>query len=232
MDKKKIIFTIMINYFPFLFLLGFVSLIYNFKVQLNTLWVYPAYIYLLPPFLCRLTSLFFKHNKTHFNDDDGFYFYWWFTVQLQVVFLRFPFLEELLRMVPTLYSNWLRLWGAKVGKNIYWSARVSILDRPFLEIGDLVVFGYGVNISSHSVKTINNKSELILSNIIIGSKAMLGGVSMMTTGARLGKGEFLPGKNYLLPFQEILNGKKSFRKDVSRKRPSEDVEEGLRNAPT
>lgn len=72
--------------------------------------------------------------------DSGFR-RWWLACQLQVVFNRFPALEELLRMVPMLYSAWLRLWGAKIGKNVYWSPGVRVYDRPLLELGDRVVVG-------------------------------------------------------------------------------------------
>ena len=30
--------------------------------------------------------------------------------------------------MPTLYSNWLRLWGAKIGRLAYWSAGTLIAD--------------------------------------------------------------------------------------------------------
>lgn len=205
------------SYIPFLYLIGLLTIVFQFGITLQTFWIYPTYLYLLPPLICRLLFPFFNYNKNLFYDDDAFYFYWWLTVQLQVVYLRFPFLEEILRMVPTLYSNWLRLWGGKVGKNNYWSAGVSIMDRPFLDIGNFVVFGYGASISSHLVKNKNGKLELMLSNIIIEDRAMLGGESVMSPGARLGKETLLPGRQVLYPFQEIINGEVSFRDDIPQK---------------
>lgn len=218
MNNKKIALTILLNYFPFLFGVGFFSLLYCFGLSWKLVPVYLMYIYILPPLLCRLISLFFKKERSHYSTDDSFYFYWWFTVQLQVVYLRFPQFEEALRMVPMLYSAWLRLWGAKIGQNNYWSAKVAIMDRPFLNIGSEIVFGYGVNLSSHYVKNIDGCAELVLEDIVIEDKAMLGGISGMSTGAKLCSGELLPGTVNLLPFQQIKDGKKSFREDISRKR--------------
>ena len=61
------------------------------------------------------------------------FFTWWLLLNLQVVFCRFSFLEELLRMVPGLYSAWLRLWGSRIGRLTYWAAGTAVLERQFLE---------------------------------------------------------------------------------------------------
>jgi len=183
-------------------------------MSLTNVWIFIAYLYLLPPFLFRFLSLFYKKNKMHFTDDDSYYYFWWFGVQLQVIYLRFPFLEELIKMVPTLYSRWLRLWGGKIGRNIYWSANVKILDRAYLNLGDGIVFGYGASLSSHYIINQNKRANLYLSEIIIGDYAMVGGVSMMGAGSRLGAGDLLPARKTLLPFQEIIKGRKTMRSDI------------------
>ena len=60
--------------------------------------------------------------------------------QLQVLYSAFP----ALRLVPGLYSAWLRLWGSRVGRAVYWTPQVKITDRGLLKVGDGVVFGHRV----------------------------------------------------------------------------------------
>ncbi len=67
-------------------------------------------------------------------------------------------MEEILRLIPGLYSFWLRAWGSRVGKLTYWAPQTVILDRGFLEIGDHVIFGAGVRINPHVME--NNVLQL------------------------------------------------------------------------
>lgn len=41
-------------------------------------------------------------------------------------------------LIPGIFSCWLRLWGAKVGRDVYWTTRLEIADRSLLEIGDRI----------------------------------------------------------------------------------------------
>ena len=66
------------------------------------------------------------------------------------LFLRFPVLEEILRLVPGLYSLWLRAWGSRIGKLTYWAPQTSYSIAGCLDIGDHVVFGAGVRIDRTS----------------------------------------------------------------------------------
>ena len=85
-----------------------------------------------------------------------------------MIFCRLPMLEEIMRLVPGLYSLWLRLWGARVGRLTYWGAGLRILDRSFLHIGDDVIFGAAVRLNPH-VLTRNEQGEmeLILAGIVM-----------------------------------------------------------------
>src|SRR5262245_3637773 len=53
-----------------------------------------AWLYLLPPLVCRLTLLIFgvPHGRA-LSQHDRAYKVWWFTLQWQVVFNRLPWLE-------------------------------------------------------------------------------------------------------------------------------------------
>jgi hypothetical protein len=118
------------------------------------------------------------------------FFKWWCVFNLQVLFCRFPSLEEALRVVPGLYSAWLRLWGARIGRLTYWAAGTMILYRSFVSIGNDVVFGAGVRINPH-VMARNDKGEmeLLLADVVIGDGAVVGGYSLLTTGTVVDPGE-------------------------------------------
>jgi acetyltransferase-like isoleucine patch superfamily enzyme len=76
---------------------------------------------------------------------------WFGTHMIQQGFIAMPFLESLLRLFPGVFSVWLRLWGARIGKNVYFAPGFEIADRSLLEIGNGVIFGYGVKMSSHYI---------------------------------------------------------------------------------
>ena len=144
-------------------------------------------------------------------------------MQLQVVFCRLTFLEELLRMVPSLYSAWLRLWGAKIGRLTYWAAGTMILDRSFLRVGDDVIFGAGVRINAHVLqKQDDGGLELLLGTIKIGDRASVGGYSLLTSGCEIAAGEATHAFLILPPFSRWEHGKraKAFR-DGMRQGPGE-----------
>jgi len=83
-------------------------------------------------------------------------------------------------MVPGLYSLWLRLWGSRVGRLVYWTAGVQITDRTHLEIGQRVLVGQWVRMSAHAVyKSSDGDSHLVLQTLQIGDGAIIGGQSLL-----------------------------------------------------
>ncbi len=113
-----------------------------------------ALLYLLPPLgaaLARPLSLVTTLAEQRCATGSPAFMRWWYITQWQVVFNRLPLLEELLRLVPGLYSTWLRLWGAKIGAFVYWSPGVKLFDRSFLRIGARVVIGADTKICPHII---------------------------------------------------------------------------------
>jgi hypothetical protein len=108
-----------------------------------------AALYLLPPLMARLILFPGTFPQGRFAIGSRPFFRWWSLFQLQIIFCRLPALEEILRLVPGLYSFWLRLWGARIGRLTYWSPGTTITDRSFLAIGNDVVFGAGVRLNAH-----------------------------------------------------------------------------------
>ena|SRR5687768_5976260 len=138
-------------------------------------------LYVLPPLCARLIRV----REGTMPIGGGGFFGWWLLLQLQTLFNRFPVFEELLRIIPGLYSSWLRLWGARIGRLTYWAPGTLILDRSFLEIGDDVVFGAGVRLNAHVLAN----GELLLGTIRIGSGAQIGGYSLLTAGTVVAENE-------------------------------------------
>lgn len=139
-------------------------------------------IYLYPVLAFRLVNLFKPLQEGNFNLSKREYSPWWGSHQFQLIYYACPFLEAVLRLIPGVYSFWLRLWGAKLGKNIYWTPNVEISDRPLLEISTGVVVGHKVHFLSHVIIPYKNSLRLYVKKIQVGTGCFLG------AGSRLGPG--------------------------------------------
>jgi hypothetical protein len=128
---------------------------------------------------------------------------WWGVHQIQLVYIYFPALEAALRLVPGLYSAWLRLWGARVGRRVYWTPSVRITDRSLVEIGDDVVFGESTAMFSHIIRPIDGNLLLYVKPIQIGNRAFVGGYSVLLPGVRVVDGAFLRAWTRGLPNNEL-----------------------------
>lgn len=171
------------------------------------LWRHPglalSLLYLLPPMLARLVIRLFGRPVGCFSVDSREFLVWWTLACLQSVFLRFPGLEEALRMIPLLYSAWLRLWGGKVGRFVYWAPGTTVLDRSYVEIGDQVIFGMGVRLNPHLL----SQQQLTLAPVTVGAGAQVGGYSLLMAGSEIGPGETSLATLEMRPFSRFVGGK-------------------------
>lgn len=166
-------------------------------------------VYVLPPLICRVAMAIAPIERQAISVGSRDFFIWWFTLNLQVLFCRFPFLEETLRLVPSFYSFWLRLWGAKIGKLTYWAAGVTILDRPWLEIGDHVIFGAGVRLNAHVfMPGESGGMVLTLAPIRIGHRVTVGGYSLLVAGTEIASGQCTRAFLILPPFSRLEDGRR------------------------
>jgi len=166
-------------------------------------------LYLLPPLLARLVLSLCAVPEGQIAVGTKAFFAWWASFQFQVVFCRLPALEEILRLIPGLYSQWLRLWGARIGRFTYWSAGTLITDRSFLTIGDDVVFGAGVRLNAHVLdKNENGEKVLLLATVKIGDRVMVGGYSLLTAGTEVCADETTRAFLISPPFSVWKNGKR------------------------
>lgn len=162
-----------------------------------------CFLYLLPPLLARLVLRLFGRPLGTYPVNSREFLVWWTLACLQSIFLRFPGLEEAMRMVPLLYSTWLRLWGGKVGRLVYWAPGTTVLDRSYLEIGDKVVFGMGVRINPHLV----SQQQLTIAPVRVGTGAQVGGYSLLMAGSEIGPGENSLATLEMRPFSRFVGGK-------------------------
>ena len=172
------------------------------------------WIYLLPPLLGRVTLMMRGWPETDCTMAAGSFKTWFFLTQLQTLYNRLPFLEELLRLVPGCYSFWLCLWGSRVSPLVMWSPGVTVTDRYLLEIEPYAVLGLDVLLSPHLVS--NNKAgemELIIGVIRVGRGAVIGGKASLGPGSRVDSGESFPATRVLGPFHVFANGRRRSPKD-------------------
>src|SRR5690606_11439312 len=124
----------------------------------------------------------------------------------QLVYETFPALEGALRLVPGLYSLWLRAWGSRIGRGVYWTPGARIRDRSLLIVGDRVIFGEGVECFSHLVSIQGSRLMLFVAPITIGDGAFLGGFSKLAPGVVLEAGAVLGAFSRVGPVARITAG--------------------------
>jgi hypothetical protein len=155
--------------------------------------IFLAAIYLLGPLSFRLYSLLFPPRSGRWSLSAPERNDWWVAHQMQMIYAAVPVFEALLRLVPGMYSAWLRLWGSKVGKRVYWTPLVEIVDRHMLRVGDDVIFGHRVVCASHViVKKQNGDFFLILRTTRIGSGTFVGAFARIGPGVKIPDATIVP----------------------------------------
>lgn len=125
---------------------------------------------------------------------------WWVGHQIQLIYVAFPQVEAILKLIPGVFSFWLRLWGSKIGRNVYWTPQVEIMDRNLVNIGDDVVFGHRVFCSSHIIKRKpGGRIALLVKKIEIGGRAFIGAGAHLGPGVGVSPGAFVPAGMDLYP---------------------------------
>jgi acetyltransferase-like isoleucine patch superfamily enzyme len=195
------------NLIPTFLLTGLISLIFFLHHHQFFLFFLFIYIYLIPILLYRMIYLLFSPQYGRYPLYSKNFLIWWYGAQLQSMFTRFSFLEELLRMIPYCYSLWLTLWGAKLGRYIFWAPKLLIADRGSIEIGDKVLFGYGVKCTSHLISKSHGKDIFIYQKIVIGEEAFIGALTNISPGVIIADQVLISGSSTLLPFSEWKDSK-------------------------
>ncbi|HYR33665.1 MAG TPA: hypothetical protein VEQ87_05180 [Burkholderiales bacterium] len=151
-------------------------------------------LYALPLACFRIHNWLWPLVEGRSRLDTPEYSPWWGGHQFQVMYNAFPALEAALRLVPGLYSAWLRLWGSRIGRRVHWTPRVDISDRSLLEVGNDVVFGHLVACYAHVVMRRGERTVLYVRRIRIGHGVLLGFACRLGPGVRVDDGVALASR--------------------------------------
>ncbi len=162
-------------------------------------------IYGLPVLVYRLHQWVYPVQEGISYLRGNSYSPWWGSHQIQVIYIAIPVLEAILRLIPGAFSLWLRLWGAKVGRDVYWTPGLEIADRGLIEIGDRVIMGHRVTISSHIIKPRKQNLMLYVKKVKIGNDVFVGAGSTLSPGVVIGDSTFLAIATNLYPNQQVLD---------------------------
>ncbi len=176
-----------ISLFPLFYLVTVLSWLFKmfWHFEFYDFLILPVIIYLFPLILHRIHFLFFPFDEGHWILSEKKYNPWWASHMFQFPFIACPWIESLIHFIPGLYSVWLRAWGSKIGKGVFWTPRVEVIDRGLIEVGDYAVFGHITALCSHMVAEIEGKPSLVIKKIRIGDKAFIGADSQLGPGAEV-----------------------------------------------
>ncbi|HHP7244672.1 MAG TPA: acyltransferase [Elainellaceae cyanobacterium] len=156
-------------------------------------------LYGVPLMVYRLHAKFYpvQEGISYLRGTD--YSPWWGSHQIQIIYIAVPILETLLRLIPGAFSLWLRLWGAQIGRDVYWTPRLELADRGLIQVGDRTVIGNGVSLYSHAIKPKKGNLLLYVKPIIIGRDAFVGGGCRLAPGVTVPDGACVPTLTDLFP---------------------------------
>jgi len=185
---------LVIGYVPLFQVIISIALFFTPVPLLHRALAFVAWLYLVPPLCSRMAAV----APGTYTANEPPFLGWWWSQQWQTLFNRLPLLEEVLRILPSVYSLWLRLWGSRIGSLVYWGPGVSIVDRGLIDVGDSVVFGAGVRIGAHLFAN----DELLIARVKVESRAVVGAYSILAPGVVIGEGESTPAALLLPPHSE------------------------------
>lgn len=201
--------TLFINYYSAAYVILGIAIPYIFGYPpVSILFFILFWIYLFPPLLCRVFIVLLGRPTGTVDSHSTIFLTWWFLTQLQIIFARFPFLEEILRIFPGLYNLWLNLWGAKVSLLTYWSPGVTVIDRYHINTGKGVIIGGGCRIGAHVI-TLGEEGHqhLTLAPVLIENHSLIGIHAAIGPGCHVYPKETVPAGKVLKPFYSWKEGK-------------------------
>ena len=79
-----------------------------------------------------------------------------------------------------------------MGRQVYWTPAITVADRSLLDIGDHVIFGHEVRLSSHIIRPTRDDDLLcIVRPVRIGTGAFVGAGVVLGPGAVVQPGELV-----------------------------------------
>jgi len=159
-------------------------------------------LYGLPLLAYRLHSRFHPVTEGISYLQSSKYSPWWGSHQIQLIYIAFPALEALMRLIPGVFSFWLRMWGSDIGQQVYWAPGLEIADRGLLTVGDRAIIGHRVGLYAHVIKPKRQDLLLYIKRIHIGENAFIGSASRLGPGVAIAPNTSVPVATDLFPNQQ------------------------------
>lgn len=128
---------------------------------------------------------------------------WWASHQIQSLFIAVPALESILRIIPGAFSIWLRLWGSKIGKGVYWTPGTVHYDRNLLIVGNGVIFGERSTTVCHVITPKKGKALLRIKSIQIEDYGFVGAGSVISPGVIIEEGVLVKAGINVYPMRRV-----------------------------
>ena len=191
----------LLSLFPTLMLLLVLSSLYWILVAPGILSILTLLfcLYAFPVLVYRIHQYFYPIKEGISDLTGEEYNPWWGTQQIQLIYNTFPYLERILHLVPGLFSFWLRLWGSKIGKNVYWVPNVLMLDRGLIEVGDGAILGLNATTCAHIIKPKKDRLIVLVQKIKIGNNAFISGDVRIGPGTHIEDGAFVSYGEWIHP---------------------------------
>jgi len=124
-----------------------------------------------------------KHHKS-IRDKNTFHFGLFYILYRPTVKLLSVF------FISPIFAAYLRLVGAKIGKNVFFGGRNTISDPCVVEIGDNTLIGGGATIMSHL-----GEDKLVVSKVVIEDHCLLGAEALLMPGVHMKHHSVVGGKS-------------------------------------
>jgi len=190
MTTTRRILVLLIGYIPLLHAAACIAIWFIPQSIAVRASVFVVALYVVPPLAARLGRFEPGTYPMHIG--------WWWSQQWQTLFNRFSFLEEVLRLLPSVNTMGLRVSASHIGRLAYWAPAVAIVNRGLVDIGESAVIGAGVRIGSH----LFTNDELLIARVTIGANAVIGAFSILAPGVIIGESESTPAALLLPPHSE------------------------------
>ena len=143
----------------------------------------------------KVFNLRYKPGKyiKSINDKNTFHFALYFVLYRPTVKLLSVF------FISPIFVFYLRLVGAKIGKNVFFGGRNTISDPCVVEIGDNTLIGGGATIMGHL-----GEDKLVISKVNIEQQCLVGAEALIMPGVHMKHHSVVGGKS-LVTKNKVLN---------------------------
>ena len=202
--EKPDAFSLCLNFLPLLQLVAGLLLASRVgESVLGQIALFVAWVYLAPPLAARALMGLFGKPEGRLTQSMRAYRVWWTLTQLQAVFNRLPWVEEVLRFVPGLYAAWIHIWGCRLSPFAYLGPGLLITDRTHVHVEAGAVLGLRCALAAHMAsRDQNGRFIVLLAAPRVEREAIVGGDAGLGPGAVLRAGQMLPTGRRVGPFDE------------------------------